>query len=102
MLYTVQSALAIDTIRLVPWGPKLIDFIDLYVGEENGYFKEAGIKIEQMRGAGAGDAVRNIVAGNGDIAMADPLSAFFCNSSRSKIRGVLLSLYKKLDDTHDQ
>jgi len=84
---TFQTASALDTIRLVPWGPKLIDFIDLYVGDENGYFKEAGIKIEQMRGAGAGDAVRNIVAGNGDIAMADPLSAFFAIQAGAELEG---------------
>jgi len=99
---TVQAATALDTIRLVPWGPKLIDFIDLYVGEENGYFKEAGIKIEQMRGAGAGDAVRNIVAGNGDIAMADPLSAFFAIQAGAKLEGFYCPYTKKLDDTHDQ
>ena len=84
---TVQVASALDTIRLVPWGPKLIDFIDLYVGDENGYFKEAGIKIEQMRGAGAGDAVRNVIAGNGDIAMADPLSAFFAIQAGAELEG---------------
>jgi len=87
LFYTVQSASALDTIRLVPWGPKLIDFIDLYVGEENGYFKKAGIKIEQLRGAGAGDAVRNVVAGNGDIAMADPLSAFFAIQAGAELEG---------------
>jgi NitT/TauT family transport system substrate-binding protein len=73
----VQSVSALETIRIVPWGPKLIDFIDLYVGEENGYFAKAGIRIEQLRGAGAGDAVRNVVVGNADIAMADPLSGLF-------------------------
>jgi len=87
LVCTVQTALALETIRLVPWGPKLIDFIDIYVGEENGYFKQAGIKIEQMRGAGAGDAVRNIVAGNGDIAMADPLSAFFAIQAGAELEG---------------
>ena len=87
LVFTVQNALALETIRLVPWGPKLIDFIDIYVGEENGYFKQAGIKIEQMRGAGAGDAVRNIVAGNGDIAMADPLSAFFAIQAGAELEG---------------
>ena len=87
LVFTLQTALALETIRLVPWGPKLIDFIDIYVGEENGYFKQAGIKIEQMRGAGAGDAVRNIVAGNGDIAMADPLSAFFAIQAGAELEG---------------
>ena len=32
---TVQVASALDTIRLVPWGPKLIDFIDLYLPQRS-------------------------------------------------------------------
>ncbi len=66
-----------ETIRLVTWGAKFIDFIDLYVAEENGYFAEAGVQLEQLAGAGAGDAVFQLVGGNADIAMADPFSGFF-------------------------
>lgn len=83
----VQSVSALETIRIVPWGPKLVDFIDLYVGEENGYFAKAGIRIEQLRGAGAGDAVRNVVVGNADIAMADPLSGLFAIQAGADLEG---------------
>ncbi len=77
----------LQTIRLVPWGGRFIDFIDLYVGEENGYFAEAGVKIEQLPGAGAGDAVRQLVAGNADIAMADPFSGFFAVIAGEDLEG---------------
>ena len=75
------------TIRLVPWGGKFIDFIDLYVGEENGYFAEAGVVIEQLPGQGAGDAVRQLVAGNADIAMADAYSGFFAVQAGAEVEG---------------
>ena len=78
----------ITTIRLVPWGAaKFIDFIDLYVAEENGYFAEAGVAIEQLPGQGAGDAVRQLVAGNADIAMADPFSGFFAVLAGEDLEG---------------
>ena len=75
------------TIRLVPWGGKFIDFIDLYVGEENGYFAEANVIVEQLPGQGAGDAVRQLVAGNADIAMADAYSGFFAVQAGAEIEG---------------
>lgn len=82
------TASGLETIRIAPWGPKVIDFIDLYVGEENGYFAEAGIRIEQMAAEGAGDAVRNVVAGNADIAMADPFSGYFAIQRGADLRGL--------------
>ncbi|MYJ40855.1 MAG: ABC transporter substrate-binding protein, partial [Acidimicrobiaceae bacterium] len=76
-------------IRLVTWGGgKFIDFIDLYVAEENGYFAEAGVTLEQLPGAGAGDAVRQVVAGNADIAMADALSGFFATIAGADLEGI--------------
>ena len=76
-------------IRLVTWGAaKFIDFIDLYVAEENGYFAEAGVTLEQLPGAGAGDAVRQVVAGNADIAMADALSGFFATIAGADLEGI--------------
>lgn len=76
-------------IRLVTWGGgKFIDFIDLYVAEENGYFAEAGVTLEQLPGAGAGDAVRQLVAGNADIAMADALSGFFATIAGADLEGI--------------
>lgn len=77
----------LDTLRIVPWGPRIIDFIDLYVGEENGYFAAAGIRIEQLAAEGAGDAVRNVIAGNADIAMADQFSGYFAMTKGADIRG---------------
>lgn len=83
-----HEPMEITTIRLVPWGAaKFIDFIDLYVGEENGYFAEAGVAIEQLPGQGAGDAVRQLVAGNADIAMADPFSGFFAVLAGEDLEG---------------
>lgn len=78
----------LDVIRVVPWGPKFIDFIDLYVGEENGYFEAAGIRVNQLSADGAGDAVRNVIAGNADIAMADPFSGYFAIQKGADLRGL--------------
>ncbi len=77
------------TIRLVTWGAaKFIDFIDLYVAEENGYFAEAGIILEQLPGSGAGDAVFQLLAGNAEIAMADPFSGYFAVLAGEDLEGI--------------
>ncbi len=78
----------LDVIRVAPWGPKLIDFIDLYVGAEQGFFADEGVHVEQLSAEGAGDAVRNLVAGNADIAMADPFSAWFAIQRGADLTGV--------------
>lgn len=78
----------LDIIRIVPWGPRFVDFIDLYVGEENGYFASAGLRIEQLSAEGAGDAVRNVIAGNADIAMADPFSGYFAIQKGADLHGL--------------
>jgi NitT/TauT family transport system substrate-binding protein len=77
-----------ETIRIVPWGPRLVDFIDLYVGEENGYFAAAGVRVEQLAAEGAGDAVRNVIAGNADIAMADQFSGYFAMTKGADLKGL--------------
>ncbi len=84
---TDDVAPEIETIRLVTWGGRFIDFIDLYVGEEMGFFADAGVEIEQLAGAGAGDAVFQLVAGNADIAMADPFSGFFAVQEGAELEG---------------
>jgi NitT/TauT family transport system substrate-binding protein len=76
-----------QVIRFVPWGPKLIDFVDIYVADRNGYFKDENIKLEQLPAEGAGDAIRHVVAGNADIAMADPFSAYFAAQQGAPLTG---------------
>lgn len=82
-----DAAVETATIRLAPWGPKLIDFVDFYVAQENGYFADERIEFEQLPAEGAGDAVRNVIAGNADIAMADPFSGFFANAQGAELQG---------------
>ncbi len=77
----------LTTVRIAPWGPKFIDFIDFYVAEELGYLADAGIRLEQLSAEGAGDAVRYVVAGNADIAMADPFSGYFAIQQGADIQG---------------
>ncbi len=84
---TTEAEIEPLKIRLVPWGGMFIDFIDLYVAEENGYFADAKIELEQLAGAGAGDAVFQVVGGNADIAMADPFSAFFATAQGADLEG---------------
>ncbi len=77
----------LDLVKIAVWGPRIIDFIDLYVGEELGYFRDAGIEVQQLSAQGAGDAIRNVIAGNAHIAMSDPFSAYFAIQGGAELKG---------------
>ena len=77
----------LDVVRVAPWGPKLVDFIDLYVGEALGFFADEGLFVEQLIAEGAGDAIRNLIAGNADVAMADPFSGYFAIQRGAELTG---------------
>jgi NitT/TauT family transport system substrate-binding protein len=61
----------IEKLRMASWSPAIVEQSNLYVAEEKGWFADAGITFEYIPGKGGGDAVKNIIAGNADIAFAN-------------------------------
>jgi NitT/TauT family transport system substrate-binding protein len=74
----------LEKIRMASWSNEIVEQSNLYVAEEKGWFENAGIDYEFVPGAGGGEAVKNIVAGNADIAFAN-------------IEAVLLAIEKGAD-----
>lgn len=72
-----QGDKPLETIRYASWGPKLIDQADFFVADDLGYFKDEGLKVEWITAQGNGDALRNVIAGNADVAATDPASILF-------------------------
>jgi NitT/TauT family transport system substrate-binding protein len=61
----------IEQIKMASWSKSIVEQSNLYLAEEKGWFQDAGIHFEYVPGAGGGDAVKNIIAGNADIAFAN-------------------------------
>src|SRR4051794_36291636 len=50
---------------------------NLLVDEKKGFFKDKGLDVKVIPGVGGGDAIKNILSGQADIAFTDPGSLFF-------------------------
>ncbi len=58
-------------MKMASWSKPIAEQSNLFLAQEKEWFTDAGIEFEYVPGAGGGDAVKNIIAGNADIAFAD-------------------------------
>lgn len=66
-----NEQLEMTKIRMASWSQAIVEQSNLYVADEKGWFRDAGLEFESIPGAGGGDAIRNILSGNADIAFAN-------------------------------
>jgi len=83
-----SGAAGLEKIRMASWSPRLAEQANIYVSEEKGFFKEQGLEMEWIPGQGSGDALKNVIAGNGDIAFAGPEAILFAADKGSKLKAV--------------
>jgi NitT/TauT family transport system substrate-binding protein len=77
---------------MASWSKPITEQTHLYQAEEEGWFKENGIDFTFVPGAGGGDAIKNIVSKQADIAFTDPGSLFFALDKGEKLR-VIYNIY---------
>lgn len=65
---------------------------NLLAAEEKGWFKQKGIDFTFIPGAGGGDAIKNILSGQADVAFTDPGSLFFALDKGAKLK-VIYNIY---------
>ncbi len=53
-----------------------------------GFFKEQGVDMEFLPGQGSGDALRNVIAGNADIAFCGPEAIYLAADKGSQLKAV--------------
>jgi NitT/TauT family transport system substrate-binding protein len=75
-------------IRMANWSKPLVEQAPIYVAQEKGWFQEAGIDFEMIPGAGGGDAVKNIIAGNAEIAFANVEAVLLAAENGAKLKAV--------------
>ena len=61
---------------------------NIYVSEEKGFFKDQGVDFEFMPGQGAGDALRNMIAGNADVAFCGPEAIYLAADKGSELKAI--------------
>lgn len=84
----VRKAYAADKFRMACWSPRLAEQANIYVSEEKGFFKDQGVDFEFMPGQGAGDALRNMIAGNADVAFCGPEAIYLAVDKGSELKAI--------------
>ncbi|AGT32450.1 nitrate ABC transporter substrate-binding protein [Geobacillus genomosp. 3] len=81
-----------ESLRVALWSQPITEQTNLLVEKEKGFFKEKGLNITLIPGAGGGDAIKNILSGQADIAFTDPGSLFFALDKGAKLK-VIYNIY---------
>ena len=71
-----QKTTALDKVVVAGWSKPITEITNLLVEEEKGFFKAHRIELGYLPGAGGGDALRNLLSGQADVAFTDPGSFF--------------------------
>ena len=59
---------AADTVRMACWSQAISEQANIFAAQEFGWFKEQGLEFEFVPGAGGGEALKHVLAGNADFA----------------------------------
>lgn len=76
----------------------ILDALPMYVADAQGYFKDAGIKVEFVPVASAAERDQIIQAGQADGMINDPISTVFYNKDAQKIAIVRFARNASVDD----
>ena len=81
-LATAQSK---GKITVGGWSKPISEITNLLVEPDKGFFKAQGIELGYLPGAGGGDAIRNMLSGQADVAFTDPGSFFMALDKGEKL-----------------
>ncbi|MEQ1659371.1 MAG: ABC transporter substrate-binding protein [Hylemonella sp.] len=82
----------LDKVTIAGWGGPISEITNLLVEPDKGFFRAQGIDMVYMPGAGGGDAVRNLLSGQADVAFTDPGSLYAAMDKGEKLR-VIYDIY---------
>lgn len=80
------------SIKMASWSQPIAEQSNLYLAEEKGWFDEAGLQFEYVPGAGGGEAVKNIVTGQADIAFANLEAVLLAAEQGEKLK-IIYNIY---------
>jgi NitT/TauT family transport system substrate-binding protein len=83
-----QTPARLDTFTVAGWNKPITEVTPLLVDEDKGFYRAHGIALRYVPGAGGGDAIRNILSGQADVAFTDPGSLFSALDKGEKLRAI--------------
>ena len=83
-----QATPKLDKVVVAGWSKPITEITNLLVEEDKGFFKARGIELGYVPGAGGGDALRNLLSGQADVAFTDPGSFFTALDKGEKLRAI--------------
>ena len=78
----------LDRITIAGWSGPISEITNLLVEPDKGFFRARDIDLVYMPGAGGGDAVRNLLSGQADVAFTDPGSFYAALDKGEKLRAI--------------
>jgi len=82
----------LDKVTIAGWGGPISEITNILVEPDKGFFRAKGIDVTYMPGNGGGDAIRNLLSGQGDVAFTDPGSFYAALDKGEKLR-VIYDIY---------
>jgi len=82
----------LDKVTIAGWGGPISEITNILVEPDKGFFRAKGVDVVYMPGAGGGDAVRNLLSGQADVAFTDPGSLYAALDKGEKLR-VIYDIY---------
>ncbi|MBV7483065.1 ABC transporter substrate-binding protein [Bordetella sp. BOR01] len=82
------QAAASGKVTLAGWSKPIAEITNLLAEPDKGFFKAQGLELVYLPGAGGGDAIRNILSGQADVAFTDPGSLFMALDKGEKLRAI--------------
>ena len=79
---------ALTDVRMACWSQPLAEQSNIYAAQEFGWFAAQGINFTFVPGAGGGDALKNLLAGNADFAFTNIEPLLFALQEGAKLRAV--------------
>ena len=83
-----QAVAAPDTFTVAGWSKPITEVTSLLVDEDKGFYRAQGLALTYLPGAGGGDAVRNLLSGQADVAFTDPGSLFAALDKGERLRAI--------------
>ncbi|MFY8104237.1 MAG: ABC transporter substrate-binding protein [Ramlibacter sp.] len=83
-----QALARLDTLTVAGWNKPITEVTPLLVDEDKGFYRAQRIELRYVPGAGGGDAIRNILSGQADVAFTDPGSLFAALDKGEKLRAI--------------
>src|SRR5690606_16453047 len=77
-----------EPFTLAGWSKPITEIVNLLAAPDKAFFKEEAIEFRYLPGAGGGDALRNLLSGQADIAFTDPGSFFAALDKGAALRAV--------------